>query len=368
MEDVALLKAMLLFFDDIAVFSPPAYALRSLRPDFQLSAPLVERGLLQFVAPRNGTRSQTEAILRATLHRAAAENAENWVAAAMAGEWDREVPRLQGRFPGPGLLKASESSPARHPGSLVLFKLLAQEGLLLPDESTDDESIVTPGIASVANSILAQAVRTAASAEGWLIEPVATRRDEAKVFTAILEDAVENVSATDVVTSDVSAVTLDLARVGLDDIVDFRARHRSEFRAHVLALRALAASTPSSGDLAERRAVLADEAHRLRELQLRRWPKLGAGVSLGVIGANWALASGDLLGALIGASGSQLLSVGPTPVSPIPTSYGPTTSRTQIHTWKVGRWNWADEATSVGHPYRASTSFALARASPRLSP
>jgi hypothetical protein len=314
-EDLALLKAMLLFFDDIAVFAPPAYALRSLRPDFHLSAPLVERALLQFVAPRNVTRSQTDAIVRAALHRAAAENADNWIAAAMAGEWDIEVPRLQGRFSGPGLTKASESLAARDPGSLVLLKLLAQEGLLLPDEAADDGSIVTPGVASVANSILAQAVRTAASEEGWLIEPVATRRDEAKVFTAILDDAVENVSAKDVVSSDVSAVTLDLAGVGLDDIMDFRARHRSQFRAHVLALQALIASAPSSDDLAERRVVLADDAHRLRELQLQRWPKLGPGVSLGVIGATWSLASGDLLGALTGASGSQLLPVGPTPVS-----------------------------------------------------
>jgi len=61
--------------------------------------------------------------------------------------------------------------------------------------------------------------------------------------------------------------------------------------------------------------VLVDEAHRLRELQRQRWPKLGPGVSLGVIGATWPLASGDLLGALMGASGSQLLPVGPTPVS-----------------------------------------------------
>lgn len=314
-DDLALLKAMLLFFDDIAVFTPPVYRSHWSPVDFHLSAPLVERGLLQFVAPRSVTRSQTEAIVRATLHRASMEKAEHWLAAATAGDWDLEVPRLQGRLLGLGPLTTSESSAPRDPGSLVLFKLLAQEGLLLPEESGDEEWTVIPGIASVANSILAQAVRTAATEEGWSIDPVATRRDEAKVFTAILEDAVENVGAADVVMSDVSAVTLDLSRVGLDDILDFRARHRSEFRAHALALQAFAVSAPSSGDVADRRAALVDEAHRLRGLQLRRWPKLGAGVSLGVVGGAWLLASGDLLGALIGASGSQLLPVGPTPVS-----------------------------------------------------
>ena len=116
--------------------------------------------------------------------------------------------------------------------------------------------------------------------------------------------------------SDLSAVTLNLCQVGLDDILDFRARHRSEFRAHILALQAFLASAPNSPDLADRRAILADEAHRLRELQRRRWTKLGGAVSLGVIGATWTLASGDLLGALIGtAAGSRLLLGGPIPVS-----------------------------------------------------
>ena len=219
-EDVALVKGMLLFFDDIAVFSTPTPSSFSPPADHHLCAPLVERGLLQFVAPQHVTRSQTETIVRATLHRAAIENAEHWLASVAAGDWDIEVPRLQGRFAGAGLVNASESSASRLPGSFDLLKFLAQDGLLLPDESTDEEWIVVPGLASVANSILAQAVRTTAGEQGWCIEPVATRRDEAKVFTALLEDALENVGAADVVTSDVSAVTLDLSRVGLDDILD----------------------------------------------------------------------------------------------------------------------------------------------------
>lgn len=260
--------------------------------------------------------SQTEVIIRATLHRAAVENAEHWLAAAAAGDWDIEVPRLQGRLSGPVLIKTGEFSASGDPRSLELFKFLAQDGLLLPDESTD-EWVITPGIASVANSILAQAVRATAREQGRLIEPVATRRDEARVFTAILHDAIENVSASDVVMSDLSAVTLDLSGVGLDDILDFRARHRNALRAYVLGLHALLASAPESGDLADRRAALVDEANRLRELQRRRWPRLDVTVSLGIIGAAWTLGSGDLLGALIGgpAAGSQLLPDRPTPVS-----------------------------------------------------
>jgi hypothetical protein len=316
-EDLALLKGMLLFFDDIAVFSTPWHSSRPPAIDPRLSAPLAERGLLQFVDPRGLTTSHTEVIVRATLHRAVVENAEHWLAAAAAGDWDIEVPRLQGRFSDPVVGKTSELSASRDPGSLELFKLLAQEGLLFPDESMDDEWVVIPGIASVANSILAQAVRATAAQQGRLVEPVATRRDEAKVFTAILDAAVENVGATEVVMSDLSAVTLNLSEVGLDDILDFRSRHRSEFRAYVLALQALLISEPTSRDFADRRATLVDEAHRLRELQRRRWTKLGGAVSLGIIGAAWSLASGDLLGALIAgtAAGSQLLPDGPTPVS-----------------------------------------------------
>jgi hypothetical protein len=316
-EDIALLKGMLLFFDDIAVFPTPAQRSRPPAIDRHLSAPLAERGLLQFLDPRTVTAPHTEAIVRAALHRAVTENEAHWLAAAAAGDWYIEVPRLQGRFPGSGLIKTSEFSSSRDPRSLELFKLLAQEGVLFPDESTDDEWLVIPGTASVANSILAQAVRATARQQGLLIEPVATRRDEARVFSAILDDAVENVGASEVVMSELSPVTVDFCQVGLDDILDFRGRHQSEFRAYVLALQALLASAPSSRDLADRRAALVDEAHRLRELQRRRWTKPGTAVRLGIIGAAWTLASGDLLGALIGviAAGSKRLRDGSTPVS-----------------------------------------------------
>jgi len=316
-EDVALLKSMLLFFDDIAVFSTPEHRSRAPAIDPHLSAPLAERGLLQFVDPRAVTSSHAEVIARAALHRAAMENAEHWMAAATGGAWHIEVPRLQGRFSSSVPIKASELSASRDPGSLELFKLLAQEGLLFPDESTDEEWVVVPGLASVANSILAQAVRAAAGEQGRSIEPVATRRDEARVFAAVLEDAVDNVGAADVVTSDFSAVSFNLSGVGLDDILDFRARHRREFRAYVVALQALLARPPASRHSVDRRAALADEADRLRELQLRRWTNLGSTVSLGIVGAAWTLATGDLLGALIArtATGSQLLRDGPTPVT-----------------------------------------------------
>lgn len=313
-EDVALLKGMLLFFDDIAIFSTPANSPRSPPLDPRLAAPLVDRRLLQFVAPLELTRTQTETIVRAALHRAVMETADQWLAAAAAGDWDFDVPRLQGLSSGTDLMRLSDAAARPDPGSLQLLKFLAQDGLLLSDDAPGDDRIVIPGIATVANSILAQAVRTTASEQGWLIEPVATRRDEAKVFTAIIEDAVENVRAADVVASELSPVTVDLVRVGLNDLMDFSTLYRSQFRAHLLALRALVA--PGPADVAARKAALVDEAQRLRDLQRRRWPELaGAGMSLGIVGASWTLASGDLLGALIGAAGSQLLPVGPTPVS-----------------------------------------------------
>ena len=315
-EDVALLKSMLLFFDDIAVFSTPERRSRPPAIDPHLAAPLAERGLLQFVDPRYVTPAHTEAVIRATLHRAAMENEERWLAAATAGDWYLDVPRLQERFPSAALIKASDLSSPGDLGSLELFKLLAQDGLLFPDESSHDDWAI-PGNASVVNSILAHAVRATAGQQGWLIEPVATRRDEARVFSAILDGAVENVGVTDVVVSDLSAVTLDVCQVRLDEILDFRARHRSEFRAYVLALQALLASASSTRHLADRRAALADEAHRLRQLQRKRWTKLEGAVSLGIVGAAWTLGNGDLLGALIGgtAAGSQLLPHGPTRVS-----------------------------------------------------
>src|SRR5215207_6817753 len=177
-EDIALLKCVLLFFDDIAVFATPVQRSRQPAIDLRLAAPLTERGLLQFVDPRTVTAPHTEAIVRAALHRAVMENESQWLAAAAAGDWYIEVPRLQGRFPGTGLVKTGAFSSSPDLRSLELFKLLAQEGVLFPDESADDEWYLIPGNASVVNSIVAQAVRATARQQGLFIEPVATRRDE----------------------------------------------------------------------------------------------------------------------------------------------------------------------------------------------
>ncbi len=315
-EDIALLKAMLLFFDDVAVFSTPEHRSRPPTIDPHLCAPLAERGLLQFVDPRAVMTSQSEVIIRATLHRAAVENAEHWLAAATAGDWDLEVPRLQGRVSAPVPIETRKVVATGDPGSLELFKFLAQDGVLLPEESTD-EWVVTPGMASVENTILAQAICTMAGQQGRLVEPVATRRNEARVFKAILDAAVENVGASDVVMSDLSAVAPNLSGVGLDDILDFRTRHRSELRAYVSALNARLASAPGSPDLGHRGAALVDQAKWLLELQRRRWKMPRETVSLGILGATWTLGSGDLLGALIGGTdaGSYPLRDRPTPVS-----------------------------------------------------
>lgn len=315
-EDIGLLKSMLLFFDDIAVFSTPGYRSGPPTIDPYLAAPLTERGLLQFVDPRVVLASQTDVVMRATLHRAAMQNAEQWLAAAVAGDWDLDVPRLQGRLSDPLAIGTGHMSAPGDRGTLELFKYLAQDGWLLPEESTE-EWLLTPGSASVANSILAQAVRTMAGQQGQLIDPVATRRDEARVFTAILEGAVENVSASDVVMSGLSAAALDLSRVGLDDILDFRSHHRIELRAYLLAVRALLAPAPTSPDASDRKAALGDEANRLCGLQRRRWPNVGATVSLGITGAAWTLGGGDLLGALIGGptAGAHVLADRPIPVS-----------------------------------------------------
>src|SRR5919202_6124834 len=152
-EDLGLLKGMLLFFDDIVVFSPPEHRARTPAISSHLCAPLVDRGLLRFVHPRDVTPPHTQVIISSTLHRAAMENAEHWQAAAAEGAWDIEVPRLQGQLSPSTSVTTRESSGPRDRGSLELFKLLAQDGWLFPDDSTENEWVVASGTPSVANSI-----------------------------------------------------------------------------------------------------------------------------------------------------------------------------------------------------------------------
>ena len=125
-------------------------------------------------------------------------------------------------------------------------------------------------------------------------------------------------SAAHVVDVDMQVVGVDLASVGLDEILAFREAHGTAYQTYARDVRRFMRelSGLSSDERAQaRRDRSAEITERVRELQetASQWWRQPAGLMLGLGGAAWAAATGDIFGgALAGAAGLATAS-GPTP-------------------------------------------------------
>lgn len=118
-------------------------------------------------------------------------------------------------------------------------------------------------------------------------------------------------SAGHVVSLDLAAIGVDLSAVPLDEILEFREQHGSEYRSYARDLRAtlheLSALPASEHEqvLQDRREALTDSARALGD-RSRSWWHKPASLTLGLGGAAWTLKTGDPLGALVSAAGAGL--------------------------------------------------------------
>ncbi|MCY4369345.1 MAG: hypothetical protein OXF41_07945 [bacterium] len=111
---------------------------------------------------------------------------------------------------------------------------------------------------------------------------------------------------------DLHKVSFDLDPVPLGDLLEFRFEHRDDHKAYMRSLRGFMvelAETDGAGDreqlLRERLQEIGDAAHGLRSVT-RSLGKTVGGFSLGLVGTAWSAASGDILGAVLGAAGVTL--------------------------------------------------------------
>jgi hypothetical protein len=128
-------------------------------------------------------------------------------------------------------------------------------------------------------------------------------------------------SAGHVVALDLETVSVDLSRVPLDEVLEFRAQHGSEFRAYARNLRSFVAELASlpigerDARICDRQEELADAAHELRRTARRRWIRPLGKAGLALAGAVWNAATGDPIGALVSGGGGLLEAPESRPVS-----------------------------------------------------
>jgi hypothetical protein len=189
----------------------------------------------------------------------------------------------------------------------LLVDELRQRGLARPSE--DGVSIpLHPVVRTSILVILGQLARGVGQERGDVIHPT-TSDSRAMVDLLATLKRPTLPSASHVVAPDLEAVTLDLSRVPLNEVLAFRAQYGRDHRSYINRLRAFMVDLAQI-DESEREALtigrrqeLADTAHDLQRNTRRSFARNLATWSLGIAGSVWSARAGDPLGLALAAGG-----------------------------------------------------------------
>ncbi|MFC3690253.1 hypothetical protein [Aquipuribacter hungaricus] len=289
------IKTLLLFFDGVAVLVPDYMRDRPLETDPTLAQPLADQGLLHRLSP--------ETLVDQSTAEALTELLDDLLTAGAFDDLERH-----GAF--------AELSYSRLGGTAdaglteVVLAQLRDRGLAR--HSTDGVSVpMHPVVRSFILVALPQLLRLPAERAGYALQPASTRpRHVHALQDALSFDALP--TAGHVVALDLEQVTLDLAPVPLDEVLDFRRQHGAAHRAYARDLRHLVRDLADLDQdtrdqaLTDRREALADTADQLRRLARTSWRRPLATFGLGIAGSAVSLAAGNLPAAGITAAGALL--------------------------------------------------------------
>lgn len=282
-DEVDQVKALLLFFDEIAILRP-RYMLGIERlSDPVLAGPLSDLGILRVLEPETFVDQQMTEDLATAMVSLLTENAFD--------ELDRNAH-----------FQELSQSRVGWGADIGLAGMLTDEliGRGLARSSEDGVSIpMHPAVRTTILVLLAQLARAAGLRQGMNLHPTTSEAQPAAALVQTLSRS-QMPSAGHLVALDLEAVTLDLTRVPLDELLDFRARHADEYRAYARDLHTVLAqlgpmdARDRQALLDVRREELAERAFNLRRTsrKLQR-PGVGgvASVSLGLAGAAWEVAA-----------------------------------------------------------------------------
>jgi hypothetical protein len=214
------IKSLLLFFDGVALLVPDYMRDRPLFTDPTLAQPLADQGLLHRLSPETLVDQQTAEALTELLDdllRADAFDGLNRDAAFV----ELSHSRLGGTADA-GLTE-------------VVLEQLRERGLARP--SADGVSIpLHPAVRAFVLVVLPQLLRAPAEAAGYGLQPASAQPRTARALLDTLNLAGMPTTG-HVVAADLEQVTLDLAPVPLDEVLDFRRQHGDQHRAYARDLR-----------------------------------------------------------------------------------------------------------------------------------
>lgn len=282
------LKSLLLFFDSVAILLPRYMRGREIAADPVLAGPMTERGLLRVLEPEEFVDKQVTEQLGEVL-----------VDLITGGAFDG----LDHNTHYAELSRSRMGWDADIDLAAMVIDELERRGLA--HKSEDGVSVpLHPTVRTTILVLLSQLLRSAGERRGFHFHPVTADATAMKGLVETLSLR-PMPSAGHLVALDLEIVSLNLAPVPLDEVVDFRIQHGAAYRAYARDLRRFIAmlSPLSERDratlLSDRQAELAGRAQELRRTALRAWAIPFASLALGAAGAAWAGVHGDIVSALV---------------------------------------------------------------------
>jgi hypothetical protein len=156
------------------------------------------------------------------------------------------------------------------------------------------------------------------------IQPVIDNQNAALFVNAVMGSQAEDLGK--IVVGDLAYVGIDFSAIPLDEVLDFRREHGSEYRDYSREVRQFVLSlswmpeVDRSDAIISRRDEPADRAEDLRRRGRAAFKRELIALGFGLAGAAWTLVSGDPLGAAF-AAGAAAASLSKPTVAPIGAAY-----------------------------------------------
>jgi hypothetical protein len=319
------MKVMLLFFDGIAILAPSGAQTRWAYADRSVIEPLTDRGLFRLIDPRELMDDDAAERILSYLNQASAYYYRH------AGDGYRESQELPRDgllswgvvYPARGVVAPDHLAPHIQEYANAVWGELFARGLAVR-ATADNPLLLHPRIWGTLEFLLVYTLRPAGLRLGLNLQPATDDAASLATGMSLLEKAVRPLQS-QIISSDLEQVALDLSRVPLDEILEFRKQHGAQYRQYAEKLRLLVTELgPLSHDergclLADHYLEIADAAEDLRRTARTWWRRPIATIGLGIAGAAWSGASGDVPSAVLSLLGGIVGSVGSAP--PIQGSY-----------------------------------------------
>ena len=356
-------KTILLFFDGVAILAPPEAAVDPLTAtDETIVGPLLERGLLRLLDPGQLMDSSAVNRIVSFLETAAASldvqessrvirgrrpggmidrGIGTWDYWPRYGSWENRTRRSgvrgDGTIPGDwGMVYPGRSgtavlglSPETRRSVRIAWRELARRGVAIEADDESSPRKLHPYIWVTFEAFLAYLLQPAGLNIGVDLHPatddLGLLRETMRLLDVYTVPSRTDVnSRAQVISSDLEQVGLDLSRIPLDDVLEFRDRHGAQYREYMNKLRLFMMEIGSMDDLerqdalATRNAELVDAAEDLRRISRTWWRRPVATMGVGIASAVWTASHGDtasvvlsLLGGIVGSAGLRPRMQGP---------------------------------------------------------